>query len=188
MNGVLETSWQTLDDYLKHEKHSPVRREYWGGCVFPTDMESSKHEIILQNLFLVLQQKLAGSQSQIFAAEMKLRLPVGNQELFYYPDLMVTSEQCDFTHPYCSHPKLLIEVTSPKTKQIDNRSKLLFSRHIPTLQEFILVDETRHEVTVHQRVNKWLPETFNQTTPIFSIPSIGISLDIAAIYNGSPNY
>ena len=144
MNGAPETSWQTLEVYLSQEEHSPVRREYWGGSIFPADAESNQHEIILQNLFSSLQKQLIGRHLRVYAAEMKLRVPVGEQNLLYYPDIIVTAEQCDPGQSYCCHPRVIIEVSSALTELSDRRSKFLFLRQITSLQEYILVEQDPH--------------------------------------------
>lgn len=182
MNGVTETSWQTLEDYLAHEGHSPVRREYWGGSIFPADTESNQHEFILQNLFSPLQQQLIGRHLQVYAAEMKLRVPVGEQYLLYYPDLMVTAEKGDLGQSYCCHPQVIIEVSSAQTELSDRRSKFLFLRQITSLQEYVLVAQDRSQVTIFRRENHWRPESLKLPTDNLLIPSLGFSLSLASVY------
>jgi len=182
MNGAPETSWQTLENYLAQEEHSPVRREYWSGSIFPADAESTQHEIILQNLFSSLQQQLIGSGLKVYAAEMKLRVPVGEQSLLYYPDIIITDELCNPGQFYCCHPQVIIEVSSALTELSDRRSKFLFLRQIKSLQEYVLVEENRLRVTIFRRENHWQPESLQLPTHQMRIPSLEFSLPLASVY------
>jgi len=44
---------------------------------------------------------------------------------------------------------LIIEVISPSTEGIDRREKLLFYQQMPSVQEYVVVDQHRINVEVH---------------------------------------
>jgi Uma2 family endonuclease len=71
---------------------------------------------------------------------MKLEV---NEDTFYYPDVFVA---CDLSPPsesYREIPILLIEATSPTTRQIDRREKLQAYQQMPSVQEYVIIEQDK---------------------------------------------
>jgi Uma2 family endonuclease len=116
-------------------------------------------------------------------ADVKLR-PHFDDELFYYPDLMVTCDPRD-THPLFNRfPKLIIEVASESTEMLDRREKLLEYLRIETLDEYVLISQQRQEITVFRRSSEWRPQVFSAADDEIRLGSIGLVVTVAAIYAG----
>ncbi|HEY1172365.1 MAG TPA: Uma2 family endonuclease [Verrucomicrobiae bacterium] len=182
MASIEAPIWQTLEDYLAEETNRPIRREYWGGAIFQTDQEDSQHSTIVQNLFSALQQPVKRKSLNIFASDMKLQVHVGESKLIYYPDILITNEQFDSDPSYRCQPQVIIEVSSPKTELTDRRSKFLFLRQIESLQEYILVQQSKSQITVFRRENHWQPESLQSPTDNLLIPSLAFNLPLASVY------
>ena len=54
---------------------------------------------------------------------LKVRLEIARDEVFYYPDLMITCDSRDTNRYFMRHPKVLIEVLSGETERTDRREK-----------------------------------------------------------------
>jgi Uma2 family endonuclease len=124
----------------------------------------------------------------VFINDVKLRLRLNQDDIFYYPDIMVTCDRRD-DGPGDSirvqHPTLIVEVLSPSTRNIDRREKLQNYRQIETLQEYVLIEQRRLEVTLYRRSASWTPVVVNARDGVAEFRSINLTLPLAQIYEGS---
>jgi Uma2 family endonuclease len=174
----------SVEDYLAGELKSEIRHEYIGGAVYAMAGASRQHGVISGNLFVALHSRLRGKRCQVFMADLKVSLRIAEEDIFYYPDLMVTCDPRSTERYFERFPKVLIEVLSPETERVDRREKLSGYTQIETLEEYILVAQEKMEVTVFRRANQWRPEVANQPGQQLLIPSLDFSLPLLAIYEG----
>lgn len=112
---------------------------------------------------------------------MKLRIELKGEMIFYYPDIMVSCDAND-RHPfYREKPRLLMEVLSPSTVRTDKREKLLAYQQISSLQEYILIDQERILLTAYRRHNNWSPALYEQDTTL-PLDAIHVELPVSQIY------
>ena len=83
-----------------------------------------------------------------FSNDIKVRV---TQNVYYYPDVLVSCEENPEDSHFRNSPILIIEVTSPSTKSIDRREKLLFYQQIPSVQEYAVVDQHKINIELHRR-------------------------------------
>src|ERR1044072_6574523 len=112
MNTALKADFVSVADYLEGEELSAVRHEYVGGGVFAMAGGSRSHGLITGNIFAALHAPLRGKPCQVFTADMKVHLVVADDEIFYYPDVMVTCDPRDTEAHFNKHPKVIVEVLS----------------------------------------------------------------------------
>jgi Uma2 family endonuclease len=106
----------TVEDYLAGELRSKDRHEYLGGVGYAMAGASSNHNRIAGNLYAALRSHLRGKHCEVFISDLKLRLEISEEAVFYYPDVMVTCDPRD-TDPYFKRfPQVLIEVLSPDSE------------------------------------------------------------------------
>jgi Uma2 family endonuclease len=180
----------TVDQYLAFELQSPSRHEYLAGEVFAMTGSSSQHNAIATRLFAATTAHLRGSLWRAFMSEVKVRVRTNMRDYFYYPDMLVIS---DHDHradggervPFVRSPRLIAEVISPSTENIDRREKAMMYREIPTLEEYVLVAQDRCEVTISRRHEQWRPVIRHALEDVAELRSIGLSLPLARIY-GDP--
>lgn len=84
-----------VDDYLAGEDGAEVRREYIAGQVYALTDASDRHGLIVLNIATALRPRIRGSGCQLFANDMKVRLRIGGDDIFYYPDLLLTCDPGD---------------------------------------------------------------------------------------------
>ena len=84
-----------VEDYLAGELTSGVRHEYVGGQLYAMAGASSEHNIISLNVAFALRSHLRGKPCQVFVADVKVKVLIADEEIFYYPDVMVTCDPRD---------------------------------------------------------------------------------------------
>ena len=120
---------------------------------------SSEHNIISLNVAFALRSHLRGKPCQVFVADVKVKVLIADEEIFYYPDVMVTCDPRDTDRYFKRFPKVLIEVLSPETQRVDRREKLSSYMQIETLEEYVLVAQDAMEVTVLCRAMSGKPKS-----------------------------
>lgn len=169
-----------IDAYLTGEENSELRHEYIGGQIYAMTGASDRHGLIITNLIAFLRPQMRGSGCQVFANDMKVRLFIGGDDIFYYPDVLLSCDPNDREPYYRTHPCLIIEVLSNSTERIDRREKLLAYQTLPSLREYLLIAQNRREVQIHRRSQQWAAEIF--TTGAVPLNCLDCALPIAMIY------
>src|SRR5262245_34123570 len=123
MEAAAKTGTVSVEEYLAAEPRSEVRHEYIGGEVYAVAGASEEHNIIATNLLAALHAHLRGKACRVFMVDMKVRLFAAREEIFYYPDLMVTCDARDTDRYFKRFPNVLIEVLSTDTARTDRREK-----------------------------------------------------------------
>lgn len=183
MQAAAKLEVLSVEEYLARERTSPIRHEYVGGVAHAMAGSSKAHNTLSGNLFTSLRTHLRGKPCQVFMADVKVHLETAG-DVFYYPDVVVTCDKRD-TDPYLiRYPKVVIEVLSAETEQIDRREKFLAYTQSKTLQEYVLVTQDRMEVTVFRRAHKWQPELLRRSSERLRLVSLQFSLPLSAVYEG----
>jgi Uma2 family endonuclease len=187
MNAAQNVTRLTVEEYLEGEKQSEVRHEYIGGEVYAMAGASQKHNTICGNIFAALHSHLRGKPCQAFVADLKVRLSLGHNDIFYYPDVMVACDPRDKNPYFRQFPQVIFEVVSESTERTDKREKFISYTQIETLQEYVLVEQDRSQVTIFRRENHWQPELLQLPTDEMRIPSLDFSQPLASIYERATN-
>jgi Uma2 family endonuclease len=171
----------SVEDYLESEKISPVRREYIFGEVYPRADNDANHNLIAGSILVALTTHLRDSNCEPFFSQIKVRV---TKNVYYYPDILVSCEENPEDAYFRNQPILVIEVTSPSTGNIDRREKLLFYQKMPSVQEYVIVDQHRMNVEVHRRQPNggWITYYFNEPSDEVEFQSVDLTLPIAEIY------
>jgi Uma2 family endonuclease len=170
----------SVEDYLAREDGADCRHEYIDGRIYAMTGASRAHGLITLNIAAQLRPSLRGTPCQMFANDMKVRLRIAEQDLFYYPDLLLTCDPNDRETYYCTAPCLLIEVLSDSTERIDRREKFLSYQRLPSLQAYWLVAQQERRLEIFRRSHEWHMETI--TTGSVSVDCLGVELSLDAIY------
>lgn len=182
-NAVHNQAYQlmvTEGDYLAGEQDGQQKHEYIDGQVYAMSGASANHNRLAGNLYGELRQHLKGQPCQAYTADMKVKIDTR----YFYPDVMVDCSAVDgyFTET----PIILIEVLSKSTKQTDKTIKLDSYTSIPTLQEYLLVEQDFVEIELLRRRTGWKAEHYFLGDSIV-FESIGLQLTVAEIYERVTN-
>lgn len=184
MTAVEKPQLLTVAEYLEGEQHGDVRHEYIGGTVYAMAGSSTDHNLIAGNFFVALRNHLAGKGCRVFMADVKVRLEIAQDDVFYYPDVMVGCDPRDTEKYFLRHPKVIVEVMSESTERTDRREKLLSYIRIESLDAYVLVAQDRTEVTVLQRAGDWKPQVLRGPHSSVEIDCLTFSLPLSSLYEG----
>jgi Uma2 family endonuclease len=81
----------SVDEYLQWEDQQEEKHEYIDGLIYAMAGASESHVDITTNLTVILANHLRGGDCKLFPADM--RLNITSQNIYYYPDLLVTCDQ-----------------------------------------------------------------------------------------------
>ena len=172
----------SVDEYLAFEEAGSVRHEYLGGEIHAMAGESIAHNTIALNIAGALRGKLRGGPCRAYMENVKVRLEVAREEIFYYPDVIVTCHPTGVERLFVRLPTLIFEVLSPSTESTDRREKKSNYQQMPTLEEYVIVAQDRREVTVFRRADRWGGEAFTAPESVVEFRSVKQSLTVAEIY------
>ncbi|MBL9114983.1 MAG: Uma2 family endonuclease [Verrucomicrobiaceae bacterium] len=172
-------SWEV---YETKEKLSDVRHEFVNGQVFAMAGGSWNHNRIAGDIFNSLSNQLRGKPCEAFMSDLKLRIDLNHEQFGYYPDVMVVCDKQDQHQTHVTNPVVVFEVLSQSTARIDRREKLLAYQGVPGLAVYVLVEQSFPMITVHRRSNQWQAEIIKGLDGVLTLPEIGSTLTLAAIY------
>lgn len=171
----------SVADYLASEESSPVRREYVGGYVYTAQAGASRaHNRICINVVTALDSVVSARGCHIYQSDM--RLAMAEQQIYYYPDVMVVCESSsDSKTMQETAPCLLVEVLSPSTASLDRLAKYSAYTQLPSLETYLLIEQDIRKVYVYQRRHGWQAQELTGTGEI-SLPYLQTSLSLEQIY------
>ena len=182
MDAVAESRFISVEDYLEGEKLSEVRHEYLAGWVVAMAGASEAHCFITGNVFAHLHAHLRGHECRAFVGGMKARLEV-HGDAFYHPDVMVTCDSRDKSQDFCRYPKAVVEVLSKSTERLDRGEKFWAYAKIETMEEYVLIEQGRSEVTVFRRNKEWKPEVSKAPEDLLELDSVGFQMRLSEVYD-----
>jgi Uma2 family endonuclease len=170
----------SVAEYFEIEEASATRHELVGGALYAMVGATDRHNLINTNLTGLLWAQRP-SRCQVFAATMKLRIVFNADETYYYPDCLVSCAQDDRAPLYREKPILLAEIASPSTERIDRGEKFQAYTMLPSLEEYLLIQQDIPQVEVFRRGHAWRGETFFLEDSI-DVESLGLTLALADLY------
>ena len=172
------------EEYLDGELISELKHEYIDGFVYAMAGASAKHNSICMNIAnsLFNELKKRGSPCRVFSSDMKVKIS-DLINSFFYPDVMVV---CDIDNKdeddyYQSSPAIIVEVLSKSTRKNDLSTKKLTYFNIPTLQEYVLIEQDLCEINVFRKSDDWRPSIYFLGDEI-SFESINTTISVEDIY------
>jgi len=176
----------SVADYLEQESRSTIRHEFLDGETFPLAAASQRHKLIVSNLMRKAQATLTPQgPCRVFGAHV--RVHVRDRNCFYYPDLTASTDPNDRDVPYVSRPCLVIEVLSPSTAIADRREKRMQYAAMPSLKEYVIVDQDRMRVNVFPRgdaQSTCMVRTSNEPDDLLELACLGTQIRLREIYMG----
>src|SRR5438094_200233 len=176
MQAVVNQDFLSVGDYLAGEEGGDIKHEYIAGAVYAMAGGTSDHHQVGLNIAFAARSHLKGKPCKVFVFDFKVRVRISQDDVFYYPDVMVGCDPRDTHTLYLRFPKLLVEIASESTDRLDRREKKLAYQTIETLEEYLIVAQDRHEVTVYRRGNDWQPELFSRLNDTVTLKAIELAL------------
>ena len=180
-----EKKYISPEEYLKFERQSEEKHEYYNGEVFAMSGASVSHNIIAVNILVALANKLKGTSYISLGSDM--RVYVSENGLYTYPDVSVFHSEVklqDDEKDTALYPTVIFEVLSKATQDYDRGGKFKLYRDIPTLEEYVLVSQDSINVEHYKKQHdgKWLLEEIKNLEDKLILSSIDSELDLKDIY------
>ena len=97
--------------------------------------------------------------------------------------MIISCDPSDNNERYLTRPCLIVEVLSPSTASIDRREKRVHYETLPSLREYVIVDQDRLRVHVYRRqASAWFVQIFTEPEQALELSCLDLRLPLQQIY------
>jgi Uma2 family endonuclease len=180
----------TEQEYLERERKAEFKSEYLNGEVFAMAGGTLHHASIISDFSGELRNCLIGTTCQVLTQDMRVQASRGG--LYAYPDILVFCGQptlLDEKEDTLLNPILIVEVLSDSTRNYDLGGKFELYREIPTLQEYVTIEQKVVHITTRHRQEdgSWLLRDYVDLKGDLPLSSVVTNIAIAKIYRNVPH-
>ncbi|MDD5214173.1 MAG: Uma2 family endonuclease [Methylococcales bacterium] len=172
------------EEYLEDEKISDIKHEYFDGEIFAMSGGSINHQGLTLNVSSELRHHLKGTPCEAFSSDIKVRADNGRK--YFYPDVLVSCNNDDGNKHFSESPRIIVEVLSNSTRKFDKNLKRQIYQSIPSLEEYVLIEQDRVEIEVSRKSTNWQP-VFYFIDDEITFESIDLTLPVLEIYQRVDN-
>jgi Uma2 family endonuclease len=175
----------TAAEFFAYLESIEGRAEFFNGEILDMAGGSPNHGLITMNCGIAIGSQLEDGNCAAYSNDLLVGIEFANAYVF--PDLTVVCGELELTdtHPQIAkNPQVIVEVLSPSTQDRDRTSKLIRYMQIPSLREYLLVEQSKPQVDVcfiNER-GFWDSETVVGLDGILKIRSLGMEIPLAKIY------
>ena len=178
----------TPAQYLKMERASEYKNEYYDGYVQAMSGASLKHNIIASNIAAKVDHFLNGKNCRMLQSDMRVCTP--SSDSYMYPDALIICgkpEIEDDKFDTLKNPSVIFEIISSSTALYDKGRKFFFYQQIPSLLEYIMIDSQKKLIQLgrKQADGSWRFEQISNSNEILNIKTIDFDLPLSEIYFGT---
>ena len=170
------------EQYLSNELLSSVKHEYIDGQVYAMAGAHANHNRLSATLVRKIGNHLEGKPCQPYASDMKVK--IGSK--FFYPDVLVDCSNLSDDSTFTETPILIVEVLSKSTRRADETTKRMAYMQIPTLLEYVLIEQDFVQIEVMSKNHHWQSFKYYLGDDIH-FESIGLCLKVEDIYERVQN-
>jgi Uma2 family endonuclease len=175
----------TFADYVAAEDASDVKHQFVDGEVFDMSGGTPVHARLGLAVGRELDNQLAGRPCQPFSSDLRVR----TGSLTTYPDCTVVCgklERDPEDRNTILNPTVIVEVLSDTTERFDRGEKAERYRQIPSLREYVLVNQHRKHLELFRRVPEasdhgWIFVEAGEGGRL-ELESIGCTLEVDRLY------
>lgn len=172
------------ETYLEDEKMRDIKHEYVDGEIFAMAGGSISHQRIISNLVINIGTHLKHTPCEVFSSDIKVRADSGKK--YFYPDALVVCQNDDKDAYYTESPRIIVEVLSNSTRKFDKNLKRHIYQSIPTLEEYVLIEQDRVEIEISRKSTNWQP-VFYFIDDDITFESIDLTLPVLELYQRVEN-
>jgi len=204
----------SFDEFIEFVTKSETRYEWHGGEIFEMSGASVEHARICANVIIEIGSSLRDKPCQAFSSSLMVKVEADDvsDDRLFFPDITVVCGPVEYAAGQQKkmtliNPTLIIEVLSPSTSGYDRGDKFHSYRKLPSLKQYVLIDQAQALVEVRTRqenlpgtksgtAQNWLLQfitgtdastdasTDTGTDNVLALESIGVSLPVSRIYAG----
>lgn len=173
----------TLEQFLAWEETQRRRHEFVDGRPRAMTGSTLRHNVIAGNVYSALRPAARRAGCQAYMSDVQVLTPSGR---VYYPDVVV---RCGVYAPgerQARTPCLIVEVTSPSTRDIDVTEKLDAYRSVPSVRMYLIVEQAVRRIQVHARLDdgtwtEWEASDASGASEV-ATPCVDVVLTLDAVY------
>lgn len=180
------------DDYFALEndpnnREKGLRYEMIDGLIYAMSGGSLNHSRIIRNLLSNFDSHLRGKPCEVFAENVRVKMTqkIGRSD-YVYPDLVVDCTPQKAENNMLTTPVLIVEVLSNSTRHKDENAKFHAYIQIPTVQEYVIIEQDVAKIEIQRRRTNWTIEKFLLGDNV-TFESIGLTVKATDIYEKVEN-
>ena len=167
-------------------ERSETKLEYVAGVVVAMARGSYNHAALLSRFGARLDPATAGGSCRSFTDSLSVY--VAEFDSIRAPNAVVACPPnvINASQGMIDNPTVLVEVTSPSSRETDRANKLREYASVSSLRHYVLVDSERVMVELFSRAEDgtWRFELMLEREEILRLPAIGFELPLAELYEG----
>jgi len=177
------------EEFYAFEEKAEVRHEFFKGEVIAMAGGTDVHSLLSSNAIRKVGNALEKRPCRVFESNMRVKIEATGLET--YPDASVVCgppKFQDLRRQSLLNPLLIIEVLSDSTETYDRGKKFWHYRHLPSLQEYVLIaqDELRVEVFARQPSGDWLLRAYDGPEAVVRFECLDIEIAMSDLYAKTP--
>ena len=185
MTAALKWNVISVEDYLAGELVSPIKHEYLGGVVHAMAGARVAHNDVTRNTLLAVGFRLRGKRRKVYTSDMKIRIQMGHQIRFYYPDVSIVCHSNPRDDSFQDEPVVIFEVLSKSTRRADTGEKQEGYLTIPSLGVYVLIEQDSPLVVAFRRTGtEFIREVYEGLNAVLPLGEVEAELPLAEIYEG----
>jgi Uma2 family endonuclease len=185
MTPVLKHRRVSREAFLDYLASIEGKAEWLDGEIFDMAGGTYVHSLISTNACGEIRAALKGRDCRTFSSD--LLLEIASDQSLVFPDGMVICGPPEFVlnrNDIVKNPTLILEVLSKDRADYDRGGKFTKYRSIPTLTEYVLVDQYAPKVDVFFRTGSglWDIRSYEDISEQVQFQSISIQVPMTEIY------
>ncbi len=180
----------TVNEYFEIDQQSEEKLEYHHGKIIPMSGGTTTHSKIAAKIITALSNLLDDQPYEVYSSDIKIYLLRYGK--FVYADASAVSgkpEHYQGRRDTIVNPLLVVKVLSPSTEKHDpvstaGSSKFAMYRTLPSLREYVLVEQSCPYVTTFFRnqAEHWEDTEVSDLNQSVCLRSVGKKVSLAQIY------
>ena len=183
--GKLKAS---LADYFAYDESIEGKAEYFDGEIFDMAGGSREHARISTNVIVAVGKRLDNTPCEVIGSDLRVEVAAGTK--YAYPDASIVCGEEEFSTDIPNslrNPTVIIEILSPTTSDFDRGGKRIYYMAMPSVQEYILIEQSAPEIEVFVRESAtgWRSRQLSglDTTLEISSLSVPVAIPLSEIYH-----
>jgi Uma2 family endonuclease len=170
----------TLEAFLDWESQQELKYEFDGFQPIGMTGVSAAHSRIQFNLMGLLFVGLRGHHCEGHGSDLKTQV-AGR---IRYPDAFIVCSPVSPAVLVVHDPVVVFEILSPSTSDKDHFEKNLEYRDTPSIQRYVMLEQSRIGATVFSRDgDDWVGHVLTADDDL-ALPEVGITLSMTELYEG----
>ena len=174
------TKPMTLEAFLDWESRQELKYEFDGFQPVAMTGGTAAHARIQFNLLGLLFARLRGHRCEGYGSELKIQV-AGR---IRYPDAFIVCSPVEADAIVVHDPVVVFEILSPSTSDVDHFEKNLEYRDTPSIQRYVILEQSRRGATVFARIGgDWIGHVLTGNDTL-ELPEVETTLPVADLYEG----